>query len=126
MDGRADQRDKPITVTEGRRTMRGSIVKRDSGYSIVYDVGEKWDEKKGCYVRAQKWEKVPHPDTRKHAEMLLAERLAQLHKGEFIEPSKITFAAFADKWFEKYARVQVRPSTLVLYEVELTRFFGQL
>ena len=96
--------------------MRGSIVKRKTGYFIVYDAPMKMDDKKGCYTRNRKWEKVPHPNTRKHAEKMLAERLAQLHKGEFIEPSKITFATFADKWFEKYAKVQVRPSTLVLYE----------
>jgi integrase len=96
--------------------MRGSILKRKTGYFIVYDAPRKWEGKTGCHTRNRKWEKVPAPNTRKHAERLLAERLSQLHRGEFVEPTKITFATFADKWIEKYARVQVRPSTLVLYE----------
>ena len=96
--------------------MRGSIVKRKTGYFIVHDAPRKWEDKKGCHTRNRKWEKVPAPNTRKHAERLLAERLSQLHRGEFVEPGKITFATFADKWIEKYARVQVRPSTLVLCE----------
>lgn len=103
--------------------MRGTIVKRKSGYTIVYDVGQKWDEERGCYVRDQKWEKVPHPDTRKHAEALLAERLSQLNRGEYLEAPKITFAVFARKWMEKYASGQVRPSTLVLYEGYLKKHF---
>jgi integrase len=106
--------------------MRGSIVKRPitskkdgkptDQYYIVYDAGLKWDEKKGKQVRNQKWEKVPPPNTRKHAEKLLAERLSQIHKGEFIEPKKITFREFKDIWVRKYAQGQVRPSTMVLYQ----------
>jgi integrase len=95
--------------------MRGSIVKRKTGYFLVYDAPAIWDVKKGGYARNRKWEKVPPPNTRKQAEKLLAERLSRLHSGEFIEPSKITFEKFAEKWIEKYAKVQVRPSTLVLY-----------
>ena len=85
--------------------MRGSILKRKTGYFIVYDAPRKWEGKTGCHTRNRKWEKVPAPNTRKHAERLLAERLSQLHRGEFVEPTKITFATFADKWIEKYARV---------------------
>jgi integrase len=106
--------------------MRGSIVKRAGEakkdgkpieqYYVVYDVGLKWDEKKGEYVRRQKWEKVLPPNTRKHAEQLLAERLSQVHKGEFIEPTKITFREFKKTWVKKYAEGQVRPSTMALYQ----------
>jgi integrase len=105
--------------------MRGSIVKRAGEakkdgkpieqYYVVYDIGLKWDEKKGEYVRRQKWEKVLPPNTRKHAEQLLAERLSQVHKGEFIEPTVITFRDFSDTWLKKYASGQIRPSTKALY-----------
>jgi len=105
--------------------MRGSIQKkvlklRKKGkpieqYYIVYDAGKKWDEKKKCWKRNQKWEKVPPPNTYKHAEKLLTERLSQLNKGEYIEPTKITFEEFKDEWIEKYAVGQIRPSSLSKY-----------
>ena len=95
--------------------MRGSIVKRKSGYTVVYDVGQKWSEEKAQWVRKQKWEKVKSPDTRKHAEKILAERLSQINRGEFIEPSAMTFAEYAEIWLNKYARIEVRPSTLAQY-----------
>jgi integrase len=85
-------------------------------YYVVYDVGFKWDEKKQAQVRNQKWEKVAPPNTRKHAEKLLAERLSQVHGGEFIEPSKMSYREYKDLWREKYALGQVRPSTLAMYE----------
>ena len=57
--------------------MRGTITKRKllatkdgkpiEQYYLVYDAGLKWNEKKGQYVRRQKWEKAK-PNTRKAAE----------------------------------------------------------
>jgi hypothetical protein len=77
--------------------MRGSIVKRQGKgrkrgkpvdlYYVVYQVG-----------RRQKWEAVKEPRTRKHAEELLAERLSEVHRGEFVEPTNITFKEFKDRW----------------------------
>lgn len=106
--------------------MRGSIVKRKGSltangksvdhYYVVYDADMRWNEVEGRYERNQKWEKVPPPNTRKHAEKLLVERLAAIHRGEFVEPSKIAFREFADLWMQKYAAGQVRPSTFALYE----------
>ncbi len=94
---------------------RGSIVKRANGYTVVYDAGMKWDEKKGRWVRNQKWEKVTHPDTLKHAQKLLRDKLNQIDRGEWVEPSTMTFGAFKDVWLTKYAEGQVRPSTLAQY-----------
>ena len=87
--------------------MQGSIVKRPGKakngkpvvrYHIVVDVGEKWDAKTQRKKRVQKWEKVPPPNTRKHAQQLLAERVAQLHRDEFFEAEKISFREFKDRW----------------------------
>ena len=104
--------------------MRGSIQKRQikskkngkpiEQYYIVYDIGLQWDDEKGCQKRRQKWEKVQSPNTRKHAEKLLAERLSQIHKGEFIEPKKITFREFTAKWLP--TKSELRPSTMTLYD----------
>ena len=97
--------------------MSGSIVKRVTGYFIVYELPP-IPNKDGETKRRQKWEKVPEPNTKKHADKLLVERLSQINKSEFIEPSKMTFAEFQDIWMEKYAigEGQIRPSTLVLYD----------
>ena len=106
--------------------MRGSIIKRPSKatkdgkpreqYYIVYDLGSKWNKKKKQWARGQKWEKVPAPNTKKHAEILLAERLAQLHRGEFIEPSKMSYREYKDLWRDKYAMGQVRSTTMAKYD----------
>jgi len=65
----------------------------------------------------QKWETVDPPRTRKHAEKLLAERLTQISRGEFIEPKRATSEEFKDTWMEKYAEGEgsIRPSTLTSY-----------
>jgi integrase len=108
--------------------MRGSIVKRKTGYFIVYDTKGQWDAKKQKIVRKQKWEKVSLPNTRKHAQSLLSDRLSQLHSDEFVEPTKMTFAEFKDKWVDHYACGQVRESTMSLYNTLFRRhlipFFG--
>ena len=104
--------------------MRGSIQKRPvkgtngkpiEWYYIVYDTGDQWDDTTGERKRKQKWEKIPTPNTRKHAEQLLAKRLSEIHRGEFIEPSRMTFRDFSDRWIGSYARGQVRPGTLQDY-----------
>ena len=110
--------------------MKGSILKRSGGFTIVYEIGMVWNEKQNEYVRKQKWEKVPWkkresqvngdikwvPPNKTDAERLLAERLSQLNKGEFVEPSNKTFREFKDNWLEKYANGEVRPTTLDQYK----------
>ena len=61
---------------------------------------------------------MPHPITKKHAESLLAERLSQYNRGDYLELSKITFGEFKGTWVEKYAvgEGQIRHSTLALYD----------
>ena len=109
--------------------MRGHVVKRQGKstkegkpltlYYIVYPVGQK-----------QKWETVPPPRTRKHAEDLLAERLTQLNRGEYVEPSRMIFGKFKDIWLTKYAIGEVQPSTLAqyysLFRVHIVPAFGQM
>jgi len=104
--------------------MRGHIQKRQLApkngkpchqYHIVYDIGFREDPKTGAHRRRQKWESVPPPNTRKHAEQLLAERLSQVHGGTFVEPRKVTFGDYSGIWETTYARGNVRPSTLDKY-----------
>jgi len=98
--------------------MRGAIRKRGNRYSIRYEVGKKWDIVNECWHRNQKTERVPFPHTRKHAEALLAERLSQLNRGDYLEPKRTTFAEYQKIWMDKYAigEGQIRQSTLVMYD----------
>ena len=91
-----------IVKRTGRRKIRG---KPESLYYLVYVANGK-----------QRWETVDPPRTRKRAETLLAERLSQINRGEFIEPHKTTFEEFKELWLEKYAKGEVRSSTMVQYE----------
>ena len=97
--------------------MRGSVKKRPSGWSIVYDLPKKWDEKRQVFVRNQKWERVPPPNNRKHAEKLLAERLSRLNRGDIFEPTKMLLEEYKNLWMERYAEVEgIAVSTLSQYE----------
>jgi hypothetical protein len=74
--------------------MKGTISRRSDGYIIRYETDKKWDEDKQKNVRKQKQETVPRkrrngkwvPPNKGDAQALLAERLSQLNRGEFIEP----------------------------------------
>ena len=75
-------------------------------------------------MRRQKWERVPPSFdsrgrqyySREEARKLRAERISQMRRGEFVEPSKMTFEQFKDIWLEKYARAEVSPTTLDQYD----------
>lgn len=104
--------------------MDGRILTRSNGaLFIVYDVGRVWDEKKGCYRRKRKSETVParyDKNGKKYwakadAKRLLVDRISQLTRGEFIEPSNITFAEYKDIWVKKYAKGEIKTSTMNQY-----------
>jgi integrase len=116
--------------TTGGNMMKGSVKKRSNGYTIIYDIGMCWNEKKQRHVRKQKWEKVPWkkqknkatgkeewvPPNKTDAKDLLAKRFTQLNTGEFVETTDMTFADFKDEWMENYASAgEISPSTLTLY-----------
>lgn len=105
--------------------MRGCIRKRPTRtkrngkpveqYYVVYDLPPQWDEERGCYRRRQKWERVEEPNTLKHAEELLAERLSQAHRGEYVQPSTETFREFTQRWVANYARAHLKEGTQADY-----------
>ena len=98
--------------------MRGSIVKKENGYYIVYDVGQKWSEKRNGWVRHQKWEAAGTRE--KKAEKLLSERLNEVHRGEYRERKGTMFRDFADQWFEECIEAgDLKPSTGLFYRRNL-------
>jgi hypothetical protein len=83
--------------------VRGSIIKRGNGYSVVLALGRGPDGR-----RVRKW----HSGFKtKEAERAQVELLARLDQGAYVEPSKLTVAAFLrDHWLPSL-RSQVRPGT---------------
>ncbi len=49
------------------------------------------------------------------AERALAAFVAEVDKGDFTKPSKVTFKAFAEKWLKDYAEVELAPKTVFRY-----------
>ena len=100
--------------------MRGSVQKKGKRYYIVYTIGTK-----------QKWEKVPEPNTKKNADRLLAQRVAEIHRGEYREIKKVTFREFAERWIRDYVNDpnHVKASTAKKYRsvfnAHLMPFFGE-
>lgn len=84
--------------------MRGSVVKRAGGYSVVLDLGRGPNGK-----RIRRWHSGYK--TKRDAERARVELLAKLDQGAYIPPSKLTVAAFlVDQWLPS-VRAQVKAST---------------
>ena len=88
--------------------MRGSIVKRGNGYSVVIDLGP--DPITGR--RRQKWHSGYA--TKKQAQAALAEMVSAVNKGTYVEKTRQTVAEFASDWLTAIAPT-VRPATHYSY-----------
>ena len=108
---------------------RGTIIARTlkNGKKRYYVA--LWTEKPGG-GRRQVWKTF---EKRREAEAYLDSRSKDVREGDFVEPSKIHFADFAQEWLEKYPRLgqqPLKPSTLYSYdsliEGHLLPFFGEL
>jgi integrase len=64
--------------------MRGSVVKRGNGYSVVVEL----DRDPITGKRRQKWHSGYR--TKRDAERALSEMVASLHAGTYLEPTKQT------------------------------------
>lgn len=72
--------------------MRGSIIKRGKGYSVVLDLGDDPVTRK----RRQKW----HSGfaTKREAQAALAELIGNVNQGTYVTRTKQTVAAFVEEW----------------------------
>jgi integrase len=93
--------------------MRGSVIKRGDGYSIVVELSR--DPVTG--KRRQKWHSGYR--TKKDAERALTGMLASLDAGTYLQPSRQTLGEFAREWLVTI-RPTIRPSTHYSYERNLT------
>lgn len=98
--------------------MIGHIRKRGRhSWALVVELDAGPDGK-----RRQKWETVR--GTKKKAEERLAEILHSLNVGTYVEPSKLTVAAYLEKWLET-VKLNVRGKTFERYQEIVGRHLSQ-
>ena len=88
--------------------MRGSVVKRGKGYSVVLDLGDDPQTNK----RRQKWHSGFR--TKREAQAALAEMIGSVNQGTYVTRTKQSLAAFTDEWLAAIAPT-VRPATHYSY-----------
>lgn len=93
---------------------QGCIIKRGGTYSVVIDLGKD----PGTGRRKRKWQSGFR--TKREAESYLAEALAQLSRGTYVEPARMTVAEFLAKWLD-HAAPKLAPRTLEGYRLNVNR-----
>ena len=86
--------------------MRGSVVKRGAGYSVVVEL----DRDPVTGKRRQKWHSGY--GTKREAERAMSELVGALHAGTYLEPSKQTLSEFVTDWLAAIEST-IRPSHAV-------------
>lgn len=97
------------------RALTGSVYRRGNVWWVQIEVGQ--DPATG---RRQRHYKGGFR-TRREAEAYKAQVLAELQRGTFVEPAKMTVGEFLERWLRDYAEVSVRPSTLESYRALVRR-----
>jgi integrase len=92
--------------------MRGSVVKRGNGYSVVVEL----DRDPITGKRRQKW--TSGYRTKRDAERALSEIIASVHGGSYVEPTRQTLAEFTREWLAAI-KPTIRPSTHYSYSRNL-------
>ncbi len=107
---------------------KGSLEKRgDNTWRLVVSCGMKGDQqvkktktvtvKVACKQKTCRGcTRIARCQARREAEKLLAEFVLEIEKGLFIEPSKLTFKDFADRWLRDYGETNLAPKTLFRYK----------
>jgi integrase len=94
--------------------VRGSIVKRTGKngtvyYDVVFDVG------RDPVTGKRKQKRMRGFATKKEAEKALAQAIAEVERGTYLDPAKITVGEYLDRWFANHAR-KLSPTTRRRYE----------
>ncbi|OPX83380.1 MAG: putative prophage phiRv2 integrase [Pelotomaculum sp. PtaB.Bin104] len=90
--------------------MAGSIEWRDKGTARLIVSKVKPDGTRKKYYRTIK------TSSPKVAEKELAKFVTEVEGNNFIEPSKLTFSAFVDRWLKEYAEKDLAPKTVHRYK----------
>jgi integrase len=92
--------------------MRGSVVKRGDGYTVIVEL----DRDPITGKRRQKWHSGFR--TKRDAERALSEIVASVHSGTYLEPTKQTLSDFTREWLAAI-KPTIRPSTHYSYSRNL-------
>ncbi len=85
--------------------MKGTVIKRSSTYSIVYDIN-----RNAIGKRQQKWESGFR--TKREAQEALTNRLHELQNNEYIIASKSTLGEYLKNWFSDYVETTLAINTV--------------
>ena len=100
--------------------MRGSLKQRAKGsWTIILDLGYKYDSETGKRKRNQKWFTVR--GTKRDAEARLTELLHRANRNELVEPSKLTFGEWLDDWVQNRIKPNRRLRTFERYQSVIRR-----
>jgi len=91
------------------------LPKGEHTYNLILSLGRGAD---GKY--RQKW--IRFHGTREQAQQKLTELTGEVHKGEFIEPSKMTLSQWLDEWMEKSIRPRCAVNTYRAYMHVVTKY----
>src|SRR5262245_12087225 len=105
------------------QTTKLHLPKGHSTWNIILSLGRGADGK-----WKQKW--VRFHGTREQAETKLADLVGDVHRGEFIEPSKITVGQYLDEWLKNVVQPRRAANTYTSYrntiENHLKKAFGDI
>lgn len=91
--------------------MAGSIEKRGEGrYRLTYSAGT------GPGGKRLRYRKTISAKNDREAEKELAKFVAEIEKGQYLEPSKLTLEDFSKRWLRDYAEVNLAPKTIARYK----------
>ncbi len=93
--------------------MRGSVLKRGGGWTVVLDAGR--DPATG--KRRQKWHSGFH--TKREAETGLTDLLARVRSGTYVDTSRLTLAEFLTERWLPARKSGLRPSTFESYALNV-------
>lgn len=88
--------------------MRGHIRKRGDKYQVAVYLGQ--DQEGNKKYKYQTF------DNKKAAEKALTEILHQINNNTYVDPGKITFGEYLDKWLKDYCLPKLAPKTYKRYE----------
>ena len=111
--------------------MTGSIEKRgENSYRLTVSLGTGPGGKRKRYRKTIRVEGKTEAAKMREAERELAKFIAEIEGNNFIEPSKLTFQTYANKWLDDYAQPNLAPKTVYEYkrllELRIIPFFGHI
>ena len=103
--------------------MRGSVkqMKRKGHWTLRFDVYEV-NPATGRPVRKRQW--IAYTGTKAQAESKLADCIAKVSTGDFIEPSKLRLRQWLDAWMDRAIRGRRAMSTVNGYDRMITGCIG--